>query len=153
MGISGRSIGIAAAAAWLCVSLAGFVHAEPALIGAAKRGDTSDVMRQLRAGAAVDAVDGARNTALIFAARDGHFEIAAGLIAVGATVDWVDAEGVTPLILAAYKGHPEIVKLLLAHGADPLVRDGWRRDALDYAARRGAGDEIARLLREAAHRR
>ena len=153
MGITFRYLGIVGAAVWLCVSLAGFVHAEPALIGAAKRGDTSDVTRQLRAGAAVDAVDAARNTALIFAARDGHVEIASALIAAGATVDWIDAEGVTPLILAAYKGHVEIVKLLLAHGADTSIRDGWNRDAHDYAARRGAGDEIAAFLREAARRR
>ncbi len=153
MRVSFRSIGIAAAATMLCMALTGLGHAEPALIGAVKRGDAVDVTRRLRAGAAVDAVDAARNTALIYAARDGHGEIASALIAAGATVDWIDAEGVTPLILATYKGHVEIVRLLLAHGADPSIRDGWKRTAHDYAARRGAGDEIARLLRQSARSR
>ncbi len=137
----------------LCMALTGLSHAEPALISAVKRGDAVDVMRRLRAGAVVDSVDSARNTALIYAARDGHGEIASALITAGATVDWIDAEGVTPLILATYKGHVEIVRLLLAHGADPSIRDGWKRTAHDYAARRGAGDEITRLLRQAARSR
>ena len=126
---------------------------EPALIGAAKRGETGQVMRLLQAGAAVDAVDAARNTALIFAARDGHVQMAVALIDAGATVNWIDGEGVTPLILAAFKGHVEIVKLLLDHGADPSIRDRWKRTAHDYAARRGATDEIARILRETARRK
>ena len=150
MRASFRSIGIAVAAAMLCLALTGLGHAEPGLISAVKRGDSVGVTRRLQAGAAVDSVDSARNTALIYAARDGHFEIASALITAGATVDWIDAEGVTPLILAAYKGHIEVVRLLLAHRADPSIRDAWKRTAHDYAARRGAGDEIARLLRQAA---
>ncbi len=153
MRVSFRSIGIAAAAIMLCMAFTGLGHAEPALIGAAKRGDAAEVTRLVRAGALVDVVDAARNTALIFAARDGHDDIAATLIAAGATVDWIDGEGVTPLILAAYKGHVEIVRLLLSHGADPSVRDGWKRSAHDYASRRGADDEIAKLLRQAARRK
>ena len=153
MRVSFRSIGIAAAATVLCMALNGQGHAEPALIGAVKRGDAGEVTRRLRTGAAVDAVDEARNTALIYAARDSHGEIAAMLIAAGAAVDWIDGEGVTPLILASYKGHVEIVRLLLAHGANPSIRDGWKRTAHDYAARRGADDEIANLLRQAVRRR
>ncbi len=153
MRVSFRPIGIAAAATTLCMALTGLGHAEPALISAVKQVDAVDVMHRLRAGAAVDAVDAARNTALIYAARDGQGEIASALIAAGATVDWIDAEGVTPLVLAAYKGHVEIVRLLLAHGADPSIRDGWKRTAHDYAARRGAGNEIAGLLRQAARGR
>ncbi len=76
MRVSFRSIGIAAAAAVLCMALTGLGHAEPALISAVKQVDAVDVTRRLRAGAAVDAVDAARNTALIYAARDGHGEIA-----------------------------------------------------------------------------
>ena len=61
MRVSFRSIGIAAAAAVLCMALTGLGHAEPALISAVKQ---------------VDAVDAARNTTLIYAAHDGHGEIA-----------------------------------------------------------------------------
>ena len=122
---------------------------EPPLITATKAGDSARVARLLDAGARVDAIDAAWNTALIFAAWDGRAGIARRLLSAGASVDWQDAELVTPLIIASFKNRPVLVRLLLAAGADPKIRDQWGRTALDYALRRGKADAIAAMIRAA----
>ena len=128
-------------------------RAGAALIAATKAGDITAVQGLLVAGADPDCHDAVRNTALIFAARDGRLEIARDLLAAGASVNWVDDERVSPLILAAFKNHPEVARLLLAAGADTEIRDQWGRTALDYALRRGEGDEIAGLIRLAVQKK
>lgn len=128
------------------------VSAGEALIAATLAGDRSRVEALLDAGAPVDAVDDADNTALIFAARDGRLDIAALLIGRGARIDRQDDEKVTPLIIAAFRGHHAIVELLLSRGAAVDIRDQWRRTALDYALTRGVDDAIAQRLRAAGAR-
>ncbi len=117
------------------------------LVTAAKARDAEVVGQLLNAGAAPDAFDRNRNTALIFAARDGLTNVVRQLIQSGAEVNWIDGEGVTPLILASFKNHPDIVRLLLDQSADKTVVDGFGRTALDYALRRGESDAIAKMLR------
>jgi hypothetical protein len=46
------------------------------------------------------------------------------------------AMGVTPLIVAAARDQADTVYLLLDAGADPNLKDGWDRSALDYASGR-----------------
>ncbi|MFQ5681930.1 MAG: ankyrin repeat domain-containing protein [Candidatus Binatia bacterium] len=121
---------------------------EQPLLTATKHDDLKTVKNLLQAGVNPDVHDAAHNTALIFACRDGHLEIVEALIHSGATVNWVDGEGVTPLILASFRGHVAIAKFLLDHGADRTIKDQWGRTALDYALRRGAEDEISRLLQK-----
>lgn len=82
-------------------------------------------------------VDKRGYTALHHAATQGLYEVAAILIDRGAVVDAPARSGATPLILAARSGQWKVGHLLLAHGANPLHRDCYKRDALQYARRAG----------------
>ncbi len=52
------------------------------------------------------------------------------------------AMGVTPLIVAAARDQADTTYLLLDAGADPNLRDGWERTALDYAGDRAVFELI-----------
>ena len=105
---------------------------------AARRGDVTDVRRQLRLGAQVNERDYQGLTALHWAAAAGHVAVARALIEAGADVDAPSPEGVTPLHVAAHMGHREVADLLIARGADANARDHQGRTAADWAARGAA---------------
>jgi len=74
----------------------------------------------LGAGATVDAVDAAGNTALHIGATVGDAELCERLLEGGASVDARSKKGATPLMLAAAGGHCAACMVLLAYGADPF---------------------------------
>ena len=73
----------------------------------------------VRAGAKVDARDGAKHcTALHMAARRGNVEVAEALLDCGADIESRDSLGDTPLRRSVNCGKTAVAALLLARGAD-----------------------------------
>jgi hypothetical protein len=105
----------------------------------------ADVVRALvRAGAKVDARDGAKHcTALHMAARRGNAEVAEALLDCGADIESRDSLGDTPLRRSVNCGKSAVAALLLARGADVHSRGSKGLTPL-LAARSGA---MSRLLR------
>jgi hemoglobin len=79
-----------------------------------------NVVRALvRAGATVDAHDGAKHcTALHMAARRGNADVAEALLDCGADIESRDSHGDTPLRRSVNCGKTTVAALLLARGAD-----------------------------------
>ena len=71
------------------------------------------------------------------------------LLAGGWSVDDADEDGATALMVAAAKDYDAIVAYLLDRGADASVKDAAGRTAAHRAARTGALDVLATLLRRA----
>jgi hypothetical protein len=63
-------------------------------------------------------------------------------------LDVRDAQGDTALHIAIRRGHTGAVMLLLDNGADPSVRDGEGRTALDLATHCGSRKNMLRVLTE-----
>ncbi|HLM07689.1 MAG TPA: ankyrin repeat domain-containing protein [Blastococcus sp.] len=133
-----------------------------ALVEAAERGDAALVGRLLRAGAAVDEVDGAGRTALEAAVTSGAaIDTVRVLVARGADASRVTgaaqyavltavqqpppADPAAALLAAAAAGDADGAAVALRAGADLETRDGHQRTALLLAA---ADDrlDVARLL-------
>jgi ankyrin repeat protein len=112
-------------------------RAQEALIAAAKQGDVAQVRAQLKAGADVNARDGAQRTALLLAVRAGQRPVVRALIDAGAGLDARDQDGRTSLMEAARRKEAVFALDLVAAGADVNVpaNDGWT--ALMFAAREG----------------
>ena len=91
--------------------------ADRALVGAAEMGDHDVLMKALKDGARLDAVDERAHTALHWAARWGRVDDIAALVAAGAPLNARTKAGVTPLIYAASDGWEGCVSLLLNAGA------------------------------------
>ncbi len=97
-----------------------------------------------------------RLRALIMAADHQRPRVIEALLGHGTPIDGVDRVwGRHALRLAAQRGRPASVRLLLQRGADPALRDGEGRTALDLCERErrdgpGPGyDEVSRLLNAA----
>jgi len=88
-----------------------------ALIAAARRGSELSVRALLRAGAPVDHLDKAGQTALIAAITGGdggrrHINTLRTLVAAGASVNLADRSGASPLALARARGYGEMAAVL-----------------------------------------
>jgi uncharacterized protein len=91
---------------------------DQALLEAARKGDASELRRQVQAGAKVNGLDALGNTALTYAAAAGDLVLVRMLLKEGADVDG-RAAALTPLSSATLNGRVQVVKLLLSRGADP----------------------------------
>ncbi|PMD99465.1 hypothetical protein BWI97_00465 [Siphonobacter sp. BAB-5405] len=87
----------------------------------------------LEAQANPDAQDAMGNTPLMGACFKGYTEIAQLLLEFGAAVDTTNGNGATALTFAATFNHKALVELLLQHGADPLLKDRFGKNPIDYA--------------------
>jgi ankyrin repeat protein len=115
------------------------------LVKAAGEGDTASVLRLLRQGAKINAVNSDGWTALENAVVEGKIEAVRLLLDKGAKIEVGGAMSYSPLTLAAEKGYVEIVKLLLDKGANIEARNMVSGTALDDAAGKGQ-TEVVRLL-------
>jgi len=97
------------------------------LVKAAGEGDTASVLRLLRQGAKINAVNSDGWTALENAVVEGKIEAVRLLLDKGAKIEVGGAMSYSPLTLAAEKGYVEIVKLLLDKGANIEARNGAGR--------------------------
>lgn len=91
---------------------------DQAFLDAARKGDASELRRQLQAGAKVNGLDALGNTALTYAAASGDLVLVRLLLKEGADVDG-RAASLTPLAGATLNGRVQVVNLLLSRGADP----------------------------------
>lgn len=88
------------------------------LLKSAKAGDSSTVLRLLRAGVPVDSRGSGGHTPLHHASDRGSARLVTELLALNASVELFDNVGATPLMLAAMRGHHTVARLLIQAGAD-----------------------------------
>lgn len=106
----------------------------PDLAAAVRADDAAAVADALARGADVHALDDAGLTPLMAAAStDASAAVLADLVEAGAELDRQAPSGVTALMLACGSGGATTVLWLMNAGADPTLRDGEGRSALDYA--------------------
>lgn len=97
--------------------VAKYDHGNTVLQTAARRGDKRFVGLFLGWGAAINALDNNRETALFFATLHSHKAAVKMLLRYGADVTITNPKGWTALMLALQGGHVGIEGLLLSKGA------------------------------------
>jgi len=122
----------------IAASLAGCVTPSalqmPAVVGAARSGDTERLELLLLEGADANVRAGVNGwTPLLHAIHKDQEGSVRVLLARGASVNAPGNAGVTPLIMAAGYGHSGIVRLLIDAGADPRATARNGADALTAA--------------------
>lgn len=123
--------------------------ADYALIGAARKNDTTRALSLLTQGANVNARGRARETALILAAGEGNAMIVQALLKRGARVDTANTTGRTALMEAVEHHHADIATTLLGHRANANVQDEEGNTALHLVAtceHQGSHLGVARTL-------
>ncbi len=95
-------------------------------------------------------LDGAGWTALIYAATGGHDAIVTYLLAEGAKINAESPNGTTALMMAVREGRFATAELLIASGADVNHHNQDGASALDWAKRGNDGALVARLRRAGA---
>jgi ankyrin repeat protein len=119
---------------------------DPALVRAARAGDTRAVVALIQQKVDVNAVAIDGTTALHWAVRAEDIEIADALIRAGAQVKTASRHGVTPLYLAADLGNAAMIRRLIAAGADANGADISGDTVLMAAVRSGNIDAVRALL-------
>eukprot|EP00457_Paulinella_chromatophora_P011141 gb/GEZN01011267.1/.p1 GENE.gb/GEZN01011267.1/~~gb/GEZN01011267.1/.p1 ORF type:complete len:321 (+),score=58.71 gb/GEZN01011267.1/:78-1040(+) len=125
-------------------------NAEPVsgdnLLRVAETGDANEVIRELAAGAPVNAQEAQfGKTPLILASINGHTRIVKILLGAKADIDAKNNEGDTALMWAAYNGHYDITKMLIGAKADIHAQNLKGKNAL-WQARLNDQTEIIELL-------
>jgi ankyrin repeat protein len=116
------------------------------LIMAAARGDLSEVVRLVMAGAFVNVRNNMGATALTGAATGGFLDVVDYLLRHSASVNGRASNGATALLYAARNGHVETVQRLLRSGADANAADRNGVTPLMVASYGGFGDVVQALL-------
>lgn len=120
--------------------------ASPALIAAAKSGDTATLNKLLAQGIDPNLHDETGISSLEWAAAKGHLAAVKALLNAHATVDGASTEEkYTPLMRAANFGHKDVVALLIANGADVNARTRSGYTPLDFAVLENHRDVVAFL--------
>ena len=126
---------------------------------AAKRGELQKVVKWLRKGGLIDAVDTSPTDdgrpaifpLLHTASSAGQLEMVRELLKRGASVDLPTSHGDTALMDAAVVGRLSIVLVLLQHSANPDLQSASGGTALMLAAHRGQETCVKALLRAKAN--
>lgn len=136
----------------LCVTAADAARAAdtPALVSAARHGDTDAVRSLLVEGADVDAVSGDGTTALHWASYRDDVELVALLLDAEASVNAANDLGATALWSASQNGSVAMVGRLLDADADPNVALLSGETPLMVGARAGATKVVELLLEHGA---
>lgn len=121
--------------------------AQGTLVDTIAEGDVEAALRQIAAGADVNAPKADGTTALMYAAYLGNTELTDALVAAGANVNAVNAYGTSPILEAAIIGATDVLKILLENGADANWANPEGETALMNTARAGL-IEATRLLLE-----
>ncbi|MFN3656254.1 MAG: ankyrin repeat domain-containing protein [Pseudolabrys sp.] len=122
------------------------IAAYTGLHAAAAKGDTAEIERLVKAGAAVDARDGMRRTPLHVAIYRHHGEAARALVKLGADPNAFDAQRYDIVTIAAVADDVPMLKLSLELGCKAgNVTSPYDGTALIAAAHLGH-DEVVRML-------
>jgi ankyrin repeat protein len=116
------------------------------LIAAAERGDTTEVLRILEAGADIEAQDEKGRTAVVAATYGNHADTVEALIAQGADINIRDNMLNNVLLYAGASGYLDIVRLAIGAGADTTLTNRFGGTALIPAADRGHVEVVKELL-------
>ena len=120
--------------------------ATKALIQNAYNGDMAKVQISVKKGAAVDAVDANKRTALMWAAFRGHTAIVEYLYNQGANINARDSDGQTALMYATSSSHPQTVEFLIKNGAE-VNAQSWKEGFTALITAAAMGDmQVVRLL-------
>jgi ankyrin repeat protein len=136
----------------LCLAASGAVRAAdtPALVTAAKQGDTDAVRSLLGQGTEVDAAEGDGTTALHWASYRDDIDAVALLLDAGASVNVANDLGATSLWSASQNGSAVMVGRLLEAGADPNLALWSGETPLMVGSRAGATGVVELLLERGA---
>jgi cytohesin len=121
--------------------------AEPALVDAARAGDSAAALALIDAGADVNAAEPNGTTALHYAVYQGDAALVERLLEAGAAPNAINMFGSTPMAEAALIGDATVVGILLEAGADPDAPNADGQTALMVAARGGKLEAVRLLLR------
>ena len=144
-GIAGLTLAVVLAAKPLAAG-----DIDEAFGAALERGEHSDAVGLLHAGADPNTRLNYGKTALMAAAKAGAFDLAHRLLEHGADVDARNDNGGTALMFAAIPGHVDTMALLIDYGADVNAIAHFNWTALMVAASKGHGDSVRLLLRNGA---
>ena len=103
------------------------------LIIAAYYNNTEALLHILSKEADTDIKDHMGNTALMGACFKGYHDIVSLLLQHKASIDTENGNQATALTFAATFGHVSIINLLLDFGSDPLHKDRFNKNPIDYA--------------------
>ena len=119
---------------------------DPALVRAARTGDSKAVAALLQQKVDVNAVAIDGTTALHWAVRADDIATVDALIRAGALVKAASRHGMTPLYIAADQGNAAMIRRLVTAGADPNGTDISGETVLMAAVRSGSSDAVRSLL-------
>ncbi|NNG19659.1 ankyrin repeat domain-containing protein [Naumannella sp. ID2617S] len=122
-------------------------HPDQALLEAATRGDVDLAVRDLRAGAKLEATNDRRRTPLLLAVTGDHVAIARILLALGANPNAVDDQQDTPWLVTGVTGSVAMAENLLRHHPDLRLRNRFGGTALIPASERGHVDHVRRVVK------
>ena len=120
--------------------------ADDKLIAAAERGDATELIGLLHAGAKVNAPDARGRNAVLAATQGGHLNAARLLIERGADVNAQDNIRDSAFLLAGARGHTEIARLAIAAGANLKSTNRYGGTALIPACHYGHVETVRLLL-------
>jgi hypothetical protein len=117
------------------------------LYAAAARGDTAEIEKLVKAGAAIDARDGHARTPLHVAAFMGKQEAARALMRLGTNANALDAQQYDIVTIAAVANDVAMLKVALAGGCKATnVTSPYQGTALIAAAHLGHDDIVRTLI-------
>jgi ankyrin repeat protein len=119
---------------------------DPALVKAARAGDSKAVAVLIQQKADVNAVAIDGTTALHWAVRADDIQTTDALLRAGAQVRATSRHGVTPLYIAADQGNAAMIRRLVTAGADANGTDISGDTVLMAAVRAGNADAVRALL-------
>ena len=138
---------------WIIFGIASLACAadRPALIDAARNGDSSALRSLIEKKSDVNAVEGDGSTALLWASYRDNLDAASALIRAGANVNRANDLGATPLWAACQNGSAAMVGILLKASANPNVALLAGETPLMMAARGGYAEVVEQLLQKDAN--
>ena len=124
----------------------GSQDAQKVLWAAARAGSMDSAANAVAAGADLDRIDPAGETAMIMAINGHKASMAAWLLGRGASVTVADRSGDTPLHLAAGHDMGDTCRRLIASGADIEAQDAYGRTPLMVAVAHHHADLTRQLI-------
>ena len=120
------------------------------LIGAAARGDETELRKLLDRHANPNAADPSGLTPLMAAAHGGHAHVLAPLLESGAEIDQKDSSGYTALMFACNAGELACAESLLSRGASIRAAANDGSTPIMFSAQHGHDDVVRLLMNEGA---